>query len=59
MGSSSSKNADPIKKLAPPKEGEINVIDKSKLVKLEVRELGIPKPPPIKTGSDLKKEEVE
>ena len=59
MGSTSSKNVDPIKNLPPPKEGQINVIDKSKLVKLDVKPLDIPKPPPIKTGADLKKDEIE
>ena len=57
MGSSSSKDVDPSKNLAPPKPGQIDVLDKSKLVKLEMKELGIPKPPPIKTGADLKREE--
>ena len=54
MGTTSSKDTDPIKKLIPPKEGQINVIDKSKLVKIDIKPLNIPKPPPIKTGADLK-----
>ena len=52
MGSTDSKQEDPLKKLAPPKPGEIDISDKSKLVKLEVKPLDVPKPPPIKMKHD-------
>lgn len=52
MGSSSSKEDDPTKRLAPPKPGQIDVSDRSKLVKLELRPLNIPKPPGIATTLD-------
>lgn len=59
MGSSSSKEVDPIKNLTPPKPGQIDVMDKSKLIKLDVKALNIPKPPPIKTGADIQKEKEQ
>lgn len=59
MGSTTSKDADPIKNITPPKPGQIDVMDKSKLVKLDVKPLNIPKPPAIKTGADIEKEKKE
>ena len=54
MGGSSSKEK-PLYIPPPPKEGEIK-IDKANLPKLELVNLNVAKPPPIKTGKDLKRE---
>ena len=39
----------------PPKVGEIK-IDSANLPKLEMVTLNVPKPPPVKTGADLRRE---
>ena len=44
-----------MKRLTPPKAGEIDVSDRSKLVKLELKKIDIPKPP----GVDLDKMKAE
>ena len=59
MGSSGSKEVDPTKNLAPPKPGQIDALDKTKLVAINLREINVPKPPVIKTQADLKREKEE
>ena len=58
MGGSSSKEDKPLYQPPPPKEGQIK-IDKDNLPKLQVKALNVPKPPPIKTGAELKREARE
>lgn len=36
-----------MKRLTPPKAGEIDVSDRSKLVKLDIKKLDLPKPPGV------------
>ena len=56
MGGSSSKEDKPLYQPPAPKTGDIKVIDQKNLPKLQLATLNVAKPPPIKTGADLRKD---
>ena len=56
MGGSSSKEEKPLYRPPPPTSGQIQIGDSASLPKLQLTELSVKKPAPIKTGGDLKRE---
>ena len=58
MGGSESKEKKPQWQPPPPREGAIK-IDVTNLKKIEIKSLNVTRPPPIKTGADLRREAKE